>query len=195
MPKITDERRAERLEQILEGARRCFAENGYEGATVAKLERAIGLSRGAIFNYFPSKEELFIELAVRDSARMSEIWVEHGLGAVVREVMELDPAWLSVYLELFRRVRNDDDFRERIESRQKEIAPANRARIEDAQRNGEFRDDLGAREIGIFVNLVLNGLALMRAGGEELPSTDLVLSLLRDAIGPDRARTPARRSA
>ena len=195
MPKISDERRAERLEQILEGARRCFAENGYEGATVAKLEREIGLSRGAIFNYFPSKEDLFVELAVRDSARMSEIWREQGLEAIVREVMELDPAWLSVYLELFRRVRNDDDFRERIESRQKEIAPANRARIEEAQRSGEFRDDLGPREIGIFVNLVLNGLALMRAGGEELPTTDLVLSLLRDAIGPDRARMPARRSA
>ena len=195
MPKISDERRAERLEQILEGARRCFAENGYEGATVAKLEREIGLSRGAIFNYFPSKEDLFVELAVRDSARMSEIWLEHGLEAIVREVMELDPAWLSVYLELFRRVRNDDDFRERIESRQKEIAPANRARIEEAQRSGEFRDDLGPREVGIFVNLVLNGLALMRAGGEELPSTDLVLSLLRDAIGPDRARMPARKSA
>ena len=195
MPKISDERRAERLEQILVGARRCFAENGYEGATVAKLEREIGLSRGAIFNYFPSKEDLFVELAVRDSARMSEIWLEHGLEAVVREVMELDPAWLSVYLELFRRVRNDDDFRERIESRQKEIAPANRARIEEAQRSGEFRDDLGPREVGIFVNLVLNGLALMRAGGEELPSTELVLSLLRDAIGPDRARMPARRSA
>jgi len=42
------------------------------------------------------------------------------------------------------------------------------------------------------VNLVLTGLALMRAGGEELPSTALVLTLLRDAIGPDRARTPAR---
>jgi len=195
MPKISDERRAERLEQILEGARRCFAENGYEGATVAKLEREIGLSRGAIFNYFPSKEDLFVELAVRDSARMSEVWLEHGLEAVVREVMELDPAWLSVYLELFRRVRNDDEFRERIESRQKEVAPANRARIEEAQRSGEFRDDLGPREIGIFVNLVLNGLALMRAGGEELPSTELVLSLLRDAIGPDRARMPARRSA
>src|SRR6476619_753169 len=195
MPKISDERRAERLEQILEGARRCFAYNGYDRATVVKLEDEIGLSRGAIFNYFPSKEDLFVELAVRDSARMSEIWVEHGLEAVVREVMELDPAWLSVYLELFRRVRNDDDFRERIESRQKGIAPANRARIEEAQRSGEFRDDLGPREIGIFVNLVLNGLALMRAGGEELPSTDLVLSLLRDAIGPDRARMPARRSA
>lgn len=81
------------------------------------------------------------------------------------------------------------------ESRQRAAAPTNRERIEQAQRDGEFRDDVGPKEIGIFVNLVLNGLALMRAGGEEPPSTDLVLTLLRDAIGPDRARTPARRSA
>jgi len=195
MPKISQARREERQEQILEGARRCFAEHGYEGATVVRLEEVIGLSRGAIFNYFPSKEELFLELAVRDSRRMSDIWINEGLDAIVREVVELDPAWLAVYLELFRRVRTDPEFCRRLEERQKAVAPANRERIEDAQRDGEFRDDIGPKEIGTFVNLVLNGLALMRAGGEELPSTDLVLTLLRDAIGPDRARTPARRSA
>ena len=195
MPKISQARREERQEQILEGARRCFAEHGYEGATVVRLEEVIGLSRGAIFNYFPSKEELFLELAVRDSRRMSDIWINEGLDAIVREVVELDPAWLAVYLELFRRVRTDPEFCRRLEERQKAVAPANRERIEDAQRDGEFRDDIGAKEIGTFVNLVLNGLALMRAGGEELPSTDLVLTLLRDAIGPDRARTPARTPA
>ena len=195
MPKISQARREERQEQILEGARRCFAEHGYEGATVVRLEEAIGLSRGAIFNYFPSKEDLFLELAVRDSRRMSDIWINEGLEAIVREVVELDPAWLAVYLELFRRVRTDPGFCRRLEERQKAVAPANRERIEDAQRDGEFRDDIGPKEIGTFVNLVLNGLALMRAGGEELPSTDLVLTLLRDAIGPDRARTPVRRPA
>ncbi len=196
MPKISDERRTERREQILEGARRCFAEHGYEGATVVRLERDIGLSRGAIFNYFPSKEELFIELAVRDNARMSEVWISDGLAAVVRAVVELDPAWLSVYLELFRRVRNDPAFRARIEERQKEVAPANRARIEDGQRNGELRDDITAKELGTFVNLVLNGLALQRAGDDELPSTELVLSLLDDAIGPRARRdTPSRTRA
>jgi hypothetical protein len=126
---------------------------------------------------------------------MSEIWVNEGLEAIVREVVELDPEWLAVYLELFRRVRTDPDFGRRIDERQKAVAPANRQRIEEAQREGEFRDDIDSKEIGTFVNLVLNGLALMRAGGEELPSTDLVLALLRDAIGPDRARTRARTPA
>ena len=195
MPKISEERKTKRREQILEGARRCFAEHGYEGATVAKLEREIGLSRGAIFNYFPSKEDLFIELAVRDSARMSEVWINEGLDAVVREVVELDPAWLSVYLELFRRARTDPYFKTRFEARHEDLAAVNRARIEEAQRNGELRDDLSAKEIGTFVTLVLNGLALLRAGGDELPSTELVLSLLRDAIGGARRDTPSRTPA
>jgi len=202
MPKISEERRAERREQILAAARSCFAEHGYEGATVARLEDATGLSRGAIFNYFASKEELFIELAVEDARELSDLWVREGLEAVVQHVLALDPAWLGVYLELIRRVRTDRDFRDRVEERQKDVVPVNRARIEEAQRSGEFRDDLDPREIGAFVNLVLNGLALQRASGEDPPDAELVLGLLQDAVGgpatraaarPDtRARTPAR---
>lgn len=191
MPKISAERKAERRSQILEGARRCFAEHGYEGATVARLEAETALSRGAIFNYFRSKEDLFVELAVEDSARLSEVWVNEGVEAVVRAVLELDPAWLSVYLELVRRVRTDPAFRRRIEERQEEVVPVNRARLEEAQRQGEFRDDLDSREIGAFVNLVLNGLALQRATGDEPPSVDLVVRLLGDAIG-GRARRDTR---
>ena len=187
MPKISAERRTERRTQILDGARSAFAEHGYEGATVARLEEAIGLSRGAIFNYFPSKEDLFVELAMQDTARMSELWVNQGLEAVVREVLELDPAWLGVYLELIRRVRTDEAFRTRIEERQQAITPVNRARVEQAQRDGEFRDDLEPREIGAFVNLVLNGLALQRAQGDDPPPPELVVGLLEDAIG-GRAR-------
>lgn len=201
MPKITEERRLERREQILTAARRCFAEFGYEGATVARLEEATGLSRGAIFNYFTSKEDLFIELAVEDTRRLSDLWVSAGLRAVVEDVLELDPAWLAVYLELVRRVRTDPDFKHRIEERQQAVVPVNRARIEEAQRSGEFRSDLEARELGMFVNLVLNGLALQRAQGDEPPPAELVLRLLEDAIGGGatsagaRRRTPARRSA
>ena len=192
MPKISDERRTERREQILDAARRCFAEHGYEGATVARLEQEVGLSRGAIFNYFGSKEDLFVELAVQDSKRISDVWVNEGLEALVREVLELDPAWLGVNLELVRRVRTDRDFRKRVEKRQEALGPVNRARVEQAQRDGEFRQDLEPREIGMFVNLVLNGLALLRAQGEESPRVDLVVELLEDAIGGE-ARSSTRR--
>jgi AcrR family transcriptional regulator len=196
MPKISEQRKAERREQILAGARRCFAEHGYERATVALLEAEIGLSRGAIFNYFPSKEDLFIELCSQDAAQLSRTWVNEGLEAILRAVLELDPAWLSVNLELVRRARTDADFRRRVEERHQAVIPENRARIEAAQRDGEIRDDLQPQEVGAFVNLVLNGLAVLRASGDEPPSVELVLRLLDDAIG-GRARpgTPRRTRA
>ena len=111
----------------------------------------------------------------------------------MRDVLELDPAWISVYLELIRRVRTDADFRNRIEARQQEVVVVNRERLEAAQRAGEFRDDLEPKEIGGFVNLVLNGLALLRAQGDEPPPAELVIRLLQDAIG-GRARPDTRPS-
>lgn len=119
---------------------------------------------------------------------MSELWVNEGLEAVVREIIELDPDWLGVYLELIQRVLTDQEFRARIEERQKDVNPMNRARVEEAQRSGEFRDDLEPSELGAFVNLVLNGLALQRAQGDEPPRVELVVSLLQDALG-GRARS------
>jgi AcrR family transcriptional regulator len=195
MPKISEERKAERREQILEGARRCFAEHGYEGATVVKLEREIGLSRGAIFNYFPSKEDLFLELAARDTKRVSEVFLDQGLEGVLHEILDFDPSWLSVYLELVRRARTDPAFRTRLENRETEFVLANRARVEEAQRAGEIRDDLDPKSLGIFVNLVLHGLMVQRATGEDPPPVGLVLGLLEDAIGGARQRTPSRTPA
>ena len=43
-------------------------------------------------------------------------------------------------------------------------------------------------DIGRFVNLVLNGLALARASGDEMPPADLVLRLLDDAVGGRKDR-------
>jgi TetR/AcrR family transcriptional regulator, transcriptional repressor of aconitase len=193
VPKISEERRTERREQILAGARRAFAEHGYEGATVARLEHEVGLSRGAIFNYFPSKEDLFVELAMQDTSRLSDAWLDEGLEGAVHVILETDPAWLGVYLELIRRVRTDPEFKRRIEERQQEVIPVNRARAREAQQSGELRDDIDVKQLGSFINLVLNGLALQLAQGEDPPSAELVVGLLNDAIGgPARSGTRPR---
>ncbi len=192
MPKISDERKAERREQILDGAQRAFARYGFEGATVKRLEEEIGLSRGAIFNYFPSKDDLFIELCRRDSDRVSEVFVGGDVEALLQAILDIDPEWYGVYLELTRRVRTDEEFRRRLEARVEVIRPVNRARIEQAQVDGEFRDDLEPEEIGAFLNLVLGGLAVQRVEGDALPPSELILRLLDDAIG-GRARPHRRR--
>jgi TetR/AcrR family transcriptional regulator, transcriptional repressor of aconitase len=107
VPKVSPEHVEARRAQILEGARRCFARWGYEGATVPRLEREIGLSHGAIFNYFRSKLDLFVALAVEDHRRFHRLYGELGFAGLARHIAEADPAWLSVYLELHRRLYTD----------------------------------------------------------------------------------------
>src|SRR3954462_15078322 len=105
MPKVSEEHLEARREQILEGARRAFARHGYEGATVARLEEEIGLSRGAIFNYFPDKWSLFFELASRDQYELTTLLMEQGLDATLQHLTTESPDWMAVYFEVLRRLR------------------------------------------------------------------------------------------
>ena len=88
MPKVSDDHLAARRSQILDGARRCFAEYGYDGATVRRLEEAIGLSRGAIFHHFRDKDSLFLAVAEDDAATMVATVAEHGLVQVMRDLLD-----------------------------------------------------------------------------------------------------------
>ena len=190
MPRLTEAQKDERRERILDGARRCFARHGYEGATVVRLEQEIGLSRGAIFNWFTSKEALFFALAAQDNERLQRLFTEEGLEAILDALIRDDPDWLAVYLEFGRRMRTDADLRARWESRSPESARArSRAWIEDGQKNGRLRDDVTAREIGQYVGVILDGIALQRAFGFEAPKPALLHRLTQDAIGPRSGTT------
>lgn len=63
MPKITPERRAERRQQILDAAFACAAREGFHRMTMADVIEASGLSAGAVYGYFTSKDELILALA------------------------------------------------------------------------------------------------------------------------------------
>lgn len=184
MPKLSDEARQQRIARVLAGARRCFARYGYEGATVARLEEEIGLSRGAIFNWFPSKEDLFFALAAEDNERFLLIYAEEGFAALVRRMVEEDPDWLAVYLEFARLLRSDAAFRERWQSRSSdELRARARARIETEQREGRVRDDISVDDVMRFLGLVLDGLVMQRAFGFDPPPSQLVVELSETALG------------
>jgi AcrR family transcriptional regulator len=86
VPRVSQEHLDARRRQILTGARTCFARHGYEGATVRRLEDAIGLSRGAIFHHFRDKESLFLAVAEDDAANMVATVADNGLVQVMRDM-------------------------------------------------------------------------------------------------------------
>src|SRR3954470_11940226 len=74
---------------IAQTARRLFAERGFDAVTVAQVARAADVAEKTVFNYFPTKEDLFY-------ANMEAF--EERLLAAIRE----RPAGETV-LEAFRR--------------------------------------------------------------------------------------------
>jgi TetR/AcrR family transcriptional regulator, transcriptional repressor of aconitase len=187
VPKISEDAKSARREAILAAARSCFADFGYEGATVRRLEEATGLSRGAIFNYFGSKEQLFLALADRDAERFALQWLEGGFEEVLRTLLAEDPAWLGVYFELGRRLRTDEGFRERWSNRAPDFEQRLEERLQTLQGNGELRDDVAWKTLGRFMGIVADGLAIRRATGFPTEDADDLITLATDAVRP-RAR-------
>lgn len=58
MPRISDERREARREQVLEAARACLQEQGLEAVSMEMIISRSGLSTGAVYGYFKGKEEI-----------------------------------------------------------------------------------------------------------------------------------------
>ena len=190
MPKLSDTEKEARRARVLEGARRCFARYGYEGATVVRLEREIGLSRGAIFNWFPSKQELFLALAAEDNARLLALFADEGFDAVLDAVTEHEPDWLAVYLEFGRRLKADAGLRERwLAIAPPEARERSRAWIERGQASGDLRADVSSEEISQFLGVVIDGIVAQRALGFDAPESDVVRRFVRDATraGPRSA--------
>jgi TetR/AcrR family transcriptional repressor of mexJK operon len=59
---LTPERRA----GILAGAATVFAEDGYEGASMSRIAREAGVSKGTLYNYFDGKAALFSAYVERE---------------------------------------------------------------------------------------------------------------------------------
>jgi AcrR family transcriptional regulator len=192
MPKVTQQHLVARRREILDGARRAFAEHGYEGATVARLEEATGLSRGAIFHYFENKNDLFVELAMEMSTRFGDILLDGGLHEAFRALAAEEPDWLAVLIETESRMRHDEDFVRRFEARASDASPRIREWFERQQAKAELRDDVSPLEIGRSTTSLLNGLALRVAGGDPF-DVEAVLKLLDSAIAaPRKPRKVAR---
>jgi AcrR family transcriptional regulator len=182
VPKVSDAHKERRRRQILDGARRAFARHGYEAATVPVLEEEIGLSRGAIFSYYPSKHELFVAMAEDDQRALATLWIEQGFEAVVRQVAE-SPDWIGAYLEVPRMLRADPSLLERWQRFNPDLQEGLAAWLEGLRDAGEVRTDLDVETIGRFFGIVLDGLAVQQGAGVPI-DVEGTLTLVRSALAP-----------
>jgi TetR/AcrR family transcriptional regulator, repressor for uid operon len=72
MPKLKPDIQRARREHILDAAELCFARAGFHRTSIQDICRQAGISPGALYVYFDSKEALIAGIAERDRADFAE---------------------------------------------------------------------------------------------------------------------------
>ncbi|WP_033343163.1 TetR/AcrR family transcriptional regulator [Catenuloplanes japonicus] len=74
MPRVTEEYRATRRAEIVTAAARRFAEQGFHSTSMADVIAESGLSAGAVYRYFRSKEEIIAAVSEIAMTNADEIF-------------------------------------------------------------------------------------------------------------------------
>jgi AcrR family transcriptional regulator len=116
VPKIAEQARAARREQIIAAGLACFARAGYHTTTMADVAAQAGVSKGTPYLYFASKEALFLALheqwdcgamelveaaiaALPDADRRSPRQVLHAIAAAIAAHVTAEPQTCRVLME------------------------------------------------------------------------------------------------
>lgn len=92
-------RTGRKFAQVLEGARRVFMADGFEGASVDDIAREAGVSKATLYSYFPDKRLLFLEVASIECARMADqIMGEIDESRPAREVLAVAARHITAFL-------------------------------------------------------------------------------------------------
>lgn len=69
-------KRGRKVDQVVEGARKVFMRDGYEGAAVDDIAREAKVSKATLYNYFSDKRILFAEVASLECNRQTAAYTE-----------------------------------------------------------------------------------------------------------------------
>lgn len=115
MPKLKDQDVERNQVRIQEAALKIFTKQGYHGTSVREIAEAAGVSLGNIYNYYSTKEDIFVALVDRLAQQMARLQQERlspilghmgdgdlrKLADTVREIVSENPDyWRLMYIDV-----------------------------------------------------------------------------------------------
>ena len=80
-----DKIRKERRKAIMDTSLEVFSEHGYESASISMIAKKVGISKGLMYNYFESKEDLLITLMTDGIDEMLSLFDPNKDGVLTKE--------------------------------------------------------------------------------------------------------------
>lgn len=174
--------------QLLDAAVRVFARKGFDGTKIMDIVHEAGLSTGAVYGRFPSKEALLREAVVSRTrvppttdwpggTRVADL-IARRTGSTDRAITDDE----AVRLEAYVTARREPEVAAALAEAQQAWQAALRPVVEAAVADGTVRDDLDPVAVLFFVGTLQMGLLVQRAAGFPTPDPEAWDSLLRTII-------------
>ena len=181
MPRISKDREAAVRARILDAGLRAFEEQGFRRASMHAIAAAAGLSSGAIYTYFESKEELFLkafaEVVATDEQAIVEaiaaepsrerrirIAIDYFVDAAVAPTADgLRGAGGGVLMHAWAAAAESPMIREQLIYRRERLQGVAASMIADAVAAGELPDGVDVDGLAGAIGSMLDGLIVQRA--------------------------------
>ncbi|MDF1499181.1 MAG: TetR/AcrR family transcriptional regulator [Anaerolineales bacterium] len=161
-------------EKLLGAAQVIFAKSGFDSASVASICEAAGVSKGAFYHHFESKQALFFELMKRWlddlEERLHEIEAREAdvpeklfsMAHVVGDVLQMGGPQLSIYLEFWNQAIRDRDVHRTLSQPFDDFIAFFSGLLEDGMERGTIKSgdaEMTARVIiALGIGLLFQGL-------------------------------------
>lgn len=93
--RVSREQAAQNRERVLDTAAQLFRERGFHGVGVADLMKAAGLTHGAFYGQFESKEDLMAQACARAYDTLHEHWQQAAQKPADKALAEVVTSYLS----------------------------------------------------------------------------------------------------
>ncbi len=161
-------------ERLLDAAARVFARKGYSGTRILDVVAEAGLSTGAVYGRFGSKNELLREAVCSRSAAGAPREVERAAKVadlLVRGALRFDPLSdaEAMQLEAFVAARREPEVAQALADAEEIVRDHAAPLLAAALRDGTVASDIDPDAFLYFIRTVRLGLMLQRAAGLAAP--------------------------
>jgi AcrR family transcriptional regulator len=183
MPKVDDEYLESRRRQIMDAAATCFARDGFHRTTMQNIVTESGLSAGAIYRYFPAKEDIVAAIAAEHHAREAAVLTgaaaDVSPGDMLRDLAKVslgrlaDPderQWRRVTIQLWGEALRDERVMQIIRGGLDEPIAIIAGVLRRGQGDGSVPPDVDPESAARVCAAIFQGLVLQQAWD---PSLDI----------------------
>ena len=164
--------------QLLDAAARVFAAKGYSGTKIQDIVREAGLSTGAVYGRFSSKDHLLREAVLAQRNRFAGASMPSGMrvAELIERLAAVSDAPLSdgeaMRLEAFVTARREADVAEAVAEAQREWREAVQPLVDKAIADGTVAADVDPEAVLYFVRTIALGMLLQRGAGIPAPDAE-----------------------